>query len=280
MKYPKIIIASPPYSTVHGGIIVLHKLSHILNQMGFDSYMIDFSGRGNNINLNPYFSTKNISINDVDLENDIIVYPEITGGNPYNFKKCVRYVLYYNSMRNVSHTWNPSDFWIYYRDEFYDGVKECNVLTVADTKVDYYKDLGLKRDIDSCFLIKKGNDYAHVSKNYHPERALQINNHTDAYFLEVFNRCKRFYSYDYNTYISIIASLCGCESVIVPINGIDVNKFRKNNPERIYGIAYGLEDISNCTSSDLLRKQMELNEQYQYEKTKDMFLKIINYFVS
>jgi hypothetical protein len=278
MKQPKIIIAAPHYSTMYGGIIVLHKLSHILNQIGFDSYMIDFLGSGADIRLNPNFNTKNIHLNDIDFLNDIIVYPEITKGNPYNFSKCVRYILYYNNKRNVSHTWNPSDFWIYYRDEFYDSINEYNILTVTDTKVDFYTDLGLDRTVDSCFLIKKGNDYTHVSKNYHPPTSIEINNHTDSYFLEVFNRCKRFYSYDYNTYINEIAALCGCESVIVPLVDITIDQFRERNPDRLYGIAYGIEDIHNCSSTDILRNQLAIKEQTQYNIVKNMFFKIITYF--
>jgi hypothetical protein len=274
----KIIIATPSYSTEYGGIIVLHKLCHILNEVGFDSYVIDYTGNNQQLNLNPNFNTKNINIKEVDTFNDIIVYPEITVGNPYNFKKCVRYLLYYSSKKNIHYSWGSEDFWIYYRNEFYDSIKEYNILTVVDTKVDFFKNLNYTRDIDSCYLIRKGNDYDHISKNYHPPNSLYINHNDDLSYLNIFNRCKRFFSYDYNTYVNSIAALCGCESIIVPLKNLHINDFNKTNPDRLYGIAYGLEDIDNCKNANILRDYLYRIENNQYNDVKSMFNKVVNYF--
>lgn len=274
----KIIVASPDYTTKYGGIVVLHKLSHILNEIGFDSYMVNHTGDARVVKLNNNFNTKNINASYIDKEHDIIIYPEIVKGNPYNVNKSVRYVLYYNKLQNTYTTWGDNDFWIYYGDEFYDGMRDKNILTIYDTKVHYFRDLNENRHIKSCFLIKKGNDYNHVSKNYHPVNSLEINNWEDSYLLDIFNRCETFYSYDYNTYISIIAALCGCKSIIVPLKNISANDFRATNVDRAYGIAYGSDDIQSCNTLDSLRTSLINKETEQCVETSHIITKIIEYF--
>jgi len=275
----KIIIAAPPFTNQYGGIVVLHKFSHILNEIGYDSYLIDFTGSGKSITLNPNFNTKNINKSLIDCDNDIIVYPEITIGNPYNIKKCVRYILYYNEKRNVYHTWGNDDFWIYYRNEFYDSIKELNLLTIYDTKVNYFKNLNLQRNIKSSFLIKKGNDYRHISKVYHPTESIELRHWVDdSYLLNFFNNCQNFYSYDYNTYINVIAALCGCNSIIVPIKNVDIQSHNIKNPDRLNGISYGIDDIRDQENVDVLRTELINKEINQKHEVDVMFKKILNHF--
>jgi hypothetical protein len=274
----KIIISSPPYNTQHGGIITLHKLCHILNEIGFESYMVNFNGFKTSITLNPNYNTKNINWEDIDKENDIIVYSEITQGNPYGFKKCVRYILYHTSKKNIYHTWGEKDFWIYFIEDFYDGIKEKNILKVIDTKVEYFKDLKTERIEESCYTIRKGNNYNHISKNYHDENSTEIFHMSDDKYLEIFNKYKRFYSYDGHTYLNIIAALCGCESVIVPLEGVSKEEWKSKNKHRQYGIAYGIEDIENCKNIDKLKQELVNTEKNQYIEVNNMFDKIVDYF--
>lgn len=274
----KIIIASPFYQTIHGGVITLHKLCHILNEIGFDAYMIDFRGNGNSIELNPNYNTKNINLDKVDKEKDIIVYPEIVRGNPYGFKKCVRYILYYNEKRKTHDTWGENDFWLYFIEKFYDGIKDKNILKVVDTQVDYFKNLNKERKKDSCYTIRKGSSFNHISKNYHPTDSTLLGNVNHKKMLEIFNNHKRFYSYDPNTYMNTIASLCGCESIIVPIKNVSKNDWEKNNQHRKYGIAYGIEDIENCKNVDKLREILVNEEKNMYIEVNNMFDKILDYF--
>jgi hypothetical protein len=158
-------------------------------------------------------------------------------------------------------------------------MKNKNILTVVDTKVDLFKNLNLHRDINSAFLIKKGGDYPHISKKYHPVDSIELTNWSDdLYLLNFFNRCVRFYSYDYNTYLNNIASLCGCESILVPINGISIDTHRLNNTDRLHGIAYGLEDLDSCKTSNILRSELDDKETRQFNEVYMMFKKIIKQF--
>jgi hypothetical protein len=179
---------------------------------------------------------------------------------------------------HIHKSWSDNDFWLYFIQEFYDGIKEKNILTVRDTKVDYFRDLGLERTEESCFTFRKGNNYNHVSRQYHPKDSFNFEQLSDEDLLNTFNKYKRFYSYDSDTYISIMASLCGCESVIVPEEGVTAEEWKQKNQHRKYGIAYGLEDIENCKNSDKLRKMLENDEKNQYISVNGMFDKIVDYF--
>lgn len=276
----KIIIAAPGYETKWGGIITLHKLCHVLNEVGFDSYMINYTGNGKGINLNPDFNTTNITIEQVDRENDIMVYPEIVAGNPYKMKKCVRYILFFNKVRNTYQTWDKNDFWIYFTEAFYDEMKPKNILSMFDTKVDFYRDLGKERENKSCYSKRKIADYDHVSKEYHEEDSVFIGNDTSnpQEYLNLFNKYKRFYNYDNDSYTNTIAALCGCETIIVPVNGISAEEFKRKQPTQRYGVCYGLEDIENSKNVDKLREDLINQEKNQLIQTNDMFDKIIDYF--
>lgn len=274
----KIIIASPPFSTNTGGILVLHKLCSILTDLGYDVYITNMTSNNLGYSINPKYNTKILSLNEIDTENDIIVYPDISVGNEYNVKKCVRYILYHPyEERHI--TWGNNDFWLYYRDFFYDGIREKNILEIVESNVNYFKNINVNRDINSCFLVKKGAYYLELLTTSHPSDAIELMSHGSMeYYFDMFNKCKRFYCYDNETYLSEIAAFCGCESIIVPKNNVSKDEFLLKNPNRKYGIAYGLSDIENCKNVDLLINNYIQLEKSQVLNTKLMFDKIIEYF--
>ena len=89
-----IIIAAPSYNESIGGSIVLHKLCHILNKVGYPSQLTTLpklNGNGTEFYINKEYDIP-IAEN-IDIENDIILYPEIIRGNPFGAKNVVRYIL-------------------------------------------------------------------------------------------------------------------------------------------------------------------------------------------
>ena len=68
-----------------------------------------------------------------------------------------------------------------------------------------------------------------------------------------------FISYDPQTFLSIMAALCGCISVVYPLDGLTkqewihttaASKYVKNKGlDNLYGIAYGLEDVQYATDT-------------------------------
>ena len=96
--------------------------------------------------------------------------------------------------------------------------------------------------------------------NIHPENAYEILQYNSkSTIVEFFNKYTYFVSYDPLTFLSIIAALCGCVSVVYPIDGISKKEWVKmtalneyleyNNLDYFYGVAYGMEDIGWAIST-------------------------------
>lgn len=278
----KIIIVSPSYSPQIGGSIVLHKLCHILNNLGYDASLTTtpkLNGNTNFFSLNPNFNTKIAT--SLNIDKDIIIYPEIERNNPFQAKNVVRYILSSSHLVEIdegshSSTWGENDFWLYFHDLFYDEVKEKNVLHVIDSKVDIFYNKNLKRDYDSCFTYRKSSPV----KLYHDPSSIKIDfSTTDTELVEIFNRCKRFYSYDTKTYLNVLASLCGCESIIIPQEEHTQEEIINNQPTFKYGIAYGLDNLEHAKNTQhLVRNHLENLEKKQISDTLNIFDKIFKHF--
>jgi hypothetical protein len=84
----------------------------------------------------------------------------------------------------------------------------------------------------------------------------------------IFNEYSYFYSYDTLTFLTILAALCGCISIVYPIEGVSKYEWLKktacypyikyNNLDNLYGIAYGVDDIPWATQTiGLVKKQWD-----------------------
>lgn len=279
----RIIIVAPSYSSQIGGSIVLHKLCHILNELKYDAYLTTtqkLNGNTNYFTLNPTFNTKIGT--EIDIQRDLIIYPEIERGNPFQAKHVVRYILSKSHLVEVnggshSTTWGDNDFWLYFHSLFYDDIKEKNILHLIHSKVDDYVNLGMDRDIEACFTYRKNPSPTTL---YHPQNSIEIHYNTpDKELIKIFNECKRFYSYDTETYLNVLAALCGCESVIIPQKGKNKQEIINNQPTFKYGIAYGTDDIEHANKTQpLVRQHLNFLENKQTQDTLKIFNKITSHF--
>lgn len=279
-----IIIAAPSWNPQSGGTIVLHKLCDILNNIGYKSSLsstIKLNGQIDNFIINEDYNTPIAT--QIDINNDIVIYPEIERGNPFGCKNVVRYILNKFHLPEYDDnipTWGGNDYWLYFHKLFYDNIKPANYLHIIDSKTSKFIDLGLDRDIESCFTYRKKQGERNIIPIIHPSNSIEIGFHTPDYdLINIFNRCKRFYSYDTETYLSVLASLCGCESVIVPYKNIEKEHIVNNQPSFKYGIAYGLDDLEYALSTrHLLKTHLQDLEKQQLANVKDAFVKITNHF--
>jgi hypothetical protein len=284
MTKNKIIIAAPSYNPSIGGGLVLHKLCHVLNVIGYDAYLyptLKLNGTLDFFYLNENYSTKIAT--EFTPEKDIIIYPEIEPGNPLEGKNVVRYILnkfHLPGYDNNIITWKDNDYWLYSHEHFYDKIKEPNYLHIIESKLDIYQDYGLERKINACFTYRKRTEEKNNLNITHPPDALEIGyNMQDQELINIFNSCKRFYSYDYETYLSQLAVLCGCESIIVPYKDIKKEDLIEKLPALKYGVAYGLDDLEYANSTKhLLKEHLQNLENQQYIDTKLTFEKIFKYF--
>lgn len=272
----RIIIYSPSYEESSGGITVLHKLCDLLIQEGFNAgFYVEV---GSSFYVNSSYSYNKFNNSEIDPEQDIVVYPEIVFGNPLNVKKVVRYIM------NVGHvtlgrkdTWRDNDKWIYYSDKFYDGIKPKVILNISDSKLQYFKDYGIERTYKECFTLRKAHDNLSVIETIHQPNAIELGfNMSDEYLITLFNVCERFYCYDTESYLSTLASLCGCDSIIVPTKVSTRDEVMKQ-PAFKYGIAYGVEEIKQARESrEHLREYLLEKEYRQAQDVKTLFTELIN----
>jgi hypothetical protein len=127
-----------------------------------------------------------------------------------------------------------------------------------------------------CYTLRKS--HIHVNINYiHPNNSIEIKrDNTQDDYIKIFNKCKYFISYDPLTFLNIISCLCGCISIIYPIEGLSKKEWIKitalnnyledNNINEIYGIAYG----NDQSELDYASRTIHL--------VKDQWKDVINYF--
>jgi hypothetical protein len=93
---------------------------------------------------------------------------------------------------------------------------------------------------------------------------------------DLFNRVRYFISFDQATHYSIMASLSGCTSIVIPIDGLDKEQWIDQMPTYKYGIAYGFDDIqwADQSRNELTGSMFEIeNRNIIFAK---QFVKIVN----
>jgi len=242
------LIFSFDYDWKSGGNQVLHDLAKILSN-DYPTYvcanktLIDSKA----ICIN-FDKAKEISA----LNDTITIYPEVISGNPFNAKNVVRYVLYYPGWHAGDKEYEEKELVITYNHEFVKNTKydKSFILTVLDPKLSIMKNTGQQRD-KIGLLVRKSKDFDYkmnVLKSYKNLINLPIISIDDIInkcnnlneLSEIYNQITLFISFDNHSYHSIMAALCGCQSVVIPSEDLSSEEFY--NVQK-YGVAYGFENI-------------------------------------
>jgi len=242
MKF--VIYAPGDYTPNGGGCVALHKLAHNIAELGEKCYIMTSK-------KNPdYYGIQVTEAEAIQLckEDAIAIYPEVTCGNPFKCKKVMRWILYHVRTYDKFGVYGVNDLIYKYASDFklrfdrpHDGELRAHELNLKT-----FTDRGLERK-GECYLIKKGNNKEH---NKHSPHAIRLDNYpargedANEYLATVFNQCERFISYDTATWLNVMAALCGCESIVVPDEGVTAEQFHNGYPYFKYGIAYGIEDLN------------------------------------
>jgi hypothetical protein len=227
-----------------GGQIVLYFLCHMLNKIGQKAYMSGGSFP-NVLDLDCPIKPKYL---DLQLDNVVTIYPEVTNGNPLNAKNVARWILYtigINGGSTASH--GKNDLILGYQKEFSGNgcfITDENKVTLFYIMNNIYYNFNPQPRTRSCFMIRKGNRY-HTQFNSHPIESIDISGKSHKELSAIFNLCHTFYCYDPHTYYSTYASMCGCDSIIIPSDNLSKTDW-KNSIEDTYGIAYGIDDLERA----------------------------------
>ena len=297
------VIYAPSDSGISGGSIVLHQLCKELNSLGQKAYIWPSEIRESKPGYKSYIAffewklkqtrqylmsslKKSIVMNKANIYFDklsnifwlrrilnsaIVIYPEITAGNPLNAQNVVRWFLHKPGYHTGEINFGSEDLFFYYSPQFndrnLDQKFELKIMKVLD---DIYFNYGNQNRTGTCYIIRKGhgrtlvhdlNDSVLIDELSHVEAA------------QVFNRTKYCYSYDTQTMLSHYAAMCGCISIVMPEEGLTKNAWKPNQEDR-YGIAYGIEDFEwSINTQNMVLPKLKEQQQKSIEQVKN-FIKI------
>lgn len=265
----KIVVYAPgDYTPNGGGCVALHKLANNIASLGEDCYIMTSK-------KNPdYLATQVNEAEAIEIcKNDdaLAIYPEVTCGNPFNAKHCMRWILYFVREYDCHGIFGADDLIYKYAPHFTLRYPQHvhGELRAVELNLNIFTDRKQERG-GSCFLIKKENNKEQI----HPADAIQLDDYAsrggNEYLADVFNRCEIFYSYDTATWLSIMAVQCGCISVVVPNTGVNPLDWYAGYPYFKYGIAYGLSEVAHAqATAHLVRENLLQLERETLEQTKE-----------
>jgi hypothetical protein len=269
-----------------GGSIATHKLAYELAERGHNVYVFNLPFYFHkNIHVIPtqafpdekgWTSTFNWEGFSYNINRTISVYTQITWGNPFNTTHVARWML---------HDYDPDILKTYGQNEIYFNYGtfemppnvEYKPLTVFDYGFDLYKNLNdIERKGFCHFLHKFTPDWgieflknigSTEIPNYHGKKSLD-------YLVPYFNKFEYLLTFDYKSYITTAAALCGTKSIILnPETQLSPTEFRIKNPIQANGVAYGFNDIQHANSTIDYVKNDLLELEKNDRKTVDDFIK-------
>jgi len=246
----KFLISTHGFDLGIGGLKVLHKLCHLLNEHGYDAYLIPVHFD------HPFYVYEGYNVKMVtqelldNLEDVVVVYPESWYGNYLNAPNVVRWMIGPPSEVHIN-TWNDSDLWFWYIPQYITDVynkDSDNQLYISEQHRDIFYDRGLERN-QTCWTLRKAEGHVSTHQHIHPANSTFIPYHAAGQLEELanlFNKSTAFYCYDNYTYLPIQALMCGADSIVIPtkysketfLNGSELHKY----------VAFGIEDLPRAKS--------------------------------
>jgi hypothetical protein len=302
----KFLICAPSYSQNNGGAIVLHKLCHLINTLGEKAYLFPYV---DNVELNkfnyrsvlfkflknhlrgPFRKFKTIPSlitpvlknrpNDISTDEWIVVYPEMTFGNPLGAKNVVRWILHDPGFHTNKIYYGKGELYFRISDRFneipiHGSIYSDNFLQVFHYPTELYnlKNTNNKR-FGTAYCLRKGKN----KKIIHDlSTSILIDGMSHEKISQIFKKVNQFISYDEHTTYSYFAGLCGCDSIVVPTDGVTEEEWLPN-PEDRYGISYGFNNIEKARKTRaLLPNYMKNLENQSILSVQNFLTETENYF--
>lgn len=289
---PNYIIYAPSFNENNGGCIVLHKLCHMLNQLGEQAFLWPMERsykkrrrdrilsyfKPESFEVSKEFNTPIATAKDIN-DNSIVIYPEIVNGNPLKHKNVVRWFLHKPGYHTGKVEYGKNELYFIF-DKFSDdpsiNKNPENELFVVQLNQVYKNNNGDRSG--SCYLIRKSRNKEIV---HDFNGSVKIDGMSHSENAAIFNKTEYFYCYDEMTMYSQFAALCGCISVVIPSCFDNREDWVKAHPISKYGIAYGMDDIEHAKStSHLVREYFEDQESESLLTVKKFIVKTYDKFLN
>jgi hypothetical protein len=305
----RFLIWSPPYRENGGGSICLHYLCHLLNEAGHTAllvpdinavpvgpagidYRMRLLWREWKKSFGPYathpgFNTpllRGRALWSWAEEKDIVVYPEVTFGNPLMGRRVVRWMLHDPGFHTGHIGFGPGELYFRYNKALRRMIHHPRS-QVSDLELDlvYYPlDLyNLRGALDeherrgTAYCLRKGRGQKIV---HDLSDSVLIDELTHEQTAAVFKRVRRFISYDSLTAYSKFAALCGCESIVVDGDGL-MSEEHRQFLRRLPGVSLGFDHLAWARSTrELLREQVMSQHEDNRAKVKRFADECFAYF--
>lgn len=279
----KVLVYAPGYDSKNGGVVVLHRLVHLINtetnHQAFlvpESYDLVQRSKGFVLSLGQRikhlkkvqrYTTKDSWETPVianpskqDIEQSIVIYPEIIKGNPLFAPRVIRWLLHQPGHFSGEIGYGQNELIFKFNSAIKDFTVQGSKTSNNELKVIYYPidlynldgALAENERTLTCHAIRKGKHKPTI----HPEDSILIDSLSHEEVAKLFKQAKRFICYDDYTAYSIFATLCGCTSIVVPDSGVVIEQWYPKKSDR-YGIAYGFDDeqLEWCKQTSHLVKE-------------------------
>ena len=265
------------YDENSGGNVVLHRLCHLINSLEcHNAWLVKFDpstcGKPSlrkklskikwllhskaKFKVKEGWNTPVWNKNSFPADS-VAIYPEVVNGNPLGINNVVRWLLHQPGFHYDMIDYAEGELYFKFNsaiDDFhYPGSKlSANELKVIYYPIDIYYDRKAKRDIEYCYLVRKGKDKPVVHNN----DAVPIDGLSHSETADIFARSKNFICYDDYTAYSIFAVLAGCASFVVPGDGRTISDWYPKEEDR-FGIAYGFSEEQRLWAENTKAKVYE-----------------------
>lgn len=224
--HPYYVVA-PPFQRTSAGIKVLHLLCDALNHLGCEAYMvIQPAGPAGWIispDLNTPLLTKEIDAQHFrERRTPIMIYPEVTKGNPFAAPVVCRYVLNYPGLLGGDSVFDPGELIYGYSHRLAEAAgAHGKVLFLPASDPDIFHPPAVEGERSgACFYASKYKEYHGAELFSVTEGAFEITRDKPGSLdpneiADLFRRSKVFYCYE-NTSLATEAAMCGCPAVFLP----------------------------------------------------------------
>ncbi len=282
---PTFIIYTGAFDENSGGSIALHRLCDVLNRHGcrariwpvgrpIDEAPLTWRDRWRRMRRKPRpWDPGRFNRLDrletplaaaADLEDAVVIYPEVIDGNPLQARRVVRWLLHKPGFHTGRYDYGADDLFFFFQSAFNDPALNPHTDRLLQTLLvrdDIYHPpeahLETQRE-GTCYILRKGRSRALV---HDANGSILIDGLSHAEAAEVFRRVRTCISYDLYTMYSMYAAMCGCDSIVVPDPDVDLTTWYPDEEER-YGMAYGWSQLewARATRPLLLPRLKRLEE--------------------
>lgn len=286
IRHKTYIIYAPSYCAIEGGSIVLHYLCHLLNEIGESAYLCPY----NQILLEKYSGIKMFThlthtlralrqaytdfvVNDewntpifpalrrlllhmVDMEQYIVVYPEIIDGNPLKGKYVVRYLMHNPGHFTGHYSFGKHELIVRYSNSFARDFTPLPMSKISDVLLTlssipscYNREGEAVLRKGSAYLIRKGKNKP-IMHDLTDSVCIDGLSHKDV--ADVLRRVECLYCYDPVTAYTWFAQLCGCRVRVLLGSNETPETYRNDSGEH------------NFIEFTLDKNNVDINEAYRF----------------